>query len=1033
MNTPIIKKWLAAVLCLLCAQPALAARDIYLLGNGDDGPLDVTAGQRVVNSYAKVTANVAVGATEIPVDTNTGFSPGDLVLVHQSTGLTPEPAPGNIADINLSGGSVGRWELARLGTANLETGKLRLDAPLIYAYSAAGAQVVKVPEYTDVTVRGGAELTADAWNGSKGGILAFLANGAVNIESAASINVTALGFRGGQYIKDTNAARRSCASDTEPAPGGAQRAEGIAPGLYGPNSTGRGNGANGGGGGVCYLAGGAGGGSSGRGGDGGKTHSGVDGARAVGGKGGARFIFDPLNRMVFGGGGGAGHGIIDSTAQGGRGGGIIFIRARILEGGDGTILANGASGPTTTGNSGAFGGGAGGTVYLRFAQLANCNVLSQGGRGGDTSLSTAFIGPGGGGGGGRLLMQSQTGTCEIFAEGAVAGQTPTQRPNDTVNYGATGGSPGDVAQIINDGFPETMPAPVVSTPANGSSTNNKRPTFTGTLDPSFPTGAQIILTVTTGTTTLTFTLPAAANWSYTPTSDLAAGNYTVSAVLTKQEVYSLQSNTNTFTIDLTAPAAPVVATPANGSQTNDTTPIYSGTAEPGSTVTVIVDGSPLPQTVTADANGNWSLTPTSPLDQGTHTVRATARDAAGNVSTNSNTNTFAVDTTPPAAPVATPIYSGTAEPGSTVTVIVDGSPLPQTVTADANGNWSLTPTTPLDQGPHTVTATATDTAGNVSTSSNTNTFTVDTTPPAVEVKTPAEGTTIKDNTPLYSGTAEPGSTVTVIVDGSPVGTITVDGSGTWSITPTTGLSNGPHTVTATATDTAGNSATDSNTFTVDVVIPASPVVTGPPNGTVINDNTPVITGTAPPNSTVTVIVDGNPIGTTTSDPEGNWTYTPTTPLPDGPHDITAITTNEEGNASPPSNTVRVTIDTEVPDTTIISGPEGTTPNRSATFEFDSGEPGVTYECRLDGGEWTACTSPVTYDNLPDGEHTFEVRSRDSAGNVDATPATRTWTVHVGDIDFRGDGFGCSASGGDSSLVLMALGSVLALARRRRQR
>ncbi|MFY0575794.1 MYXO-CTERM sorting domain-containing protein [Cystobacter fuscus] len=146
--------------------------------------------------------------------------------------------------------------------------------------------------------------------------------------------------------------------------------------------------------------------------------------------------------------------------------------------------------------------------------------------------------------------------------------------------------------------------------------------------------------------------------------------------------------------------------------------------------------------------------------------------------------------------------------------------------------------------------------------------------------------------------------------------------------------------------------------------------------------------------------------------------------------MTARTQDAAGNTSPESEPSTFTV---IIDTNITQGPSGTTPDRSATFEFDTGAPGVTYECRLDGGEWTACTSPVTYDNLPDGEHTFEVRSRDSAGNVDATPATRTWTVHVGDIDFRGDGLGCSASGGDSSLVLMALGSVLALARRRRQR
>ncbi|MFY0583121.1 hypothetical protein ACN28S_60430 [Cystobacter fuscus] len=61
-----------------------------------------------------------------------------------------------------------------------------------------------------------------------------------------------------------------------------------------------------------------------------------------------------------------------------------------------------------------------------------------------------------------------------------------------------------------------MPKPVVLQPANGSSTNNIRPTFTGTLDPSFPTGAQLVLFLTQGTSTKTYTLDAASNWSFVP-------------------------------------------------------------------------------------------------------------------------------------------------------------------------------------------------------------------------------------------------------------------------------------------------------------------------------------------------------------------------------------------------------------------------------------------------------------------------------------------------------------------------------------
>ena len=86
-------------------------------------------------------------------------------------------------------------------------------------------------------------------------------------------------------------------------------------------------------------------------------------------------------------------------------------------------------------------------------------------------------------------------------------------------------------------------------------------------------------------------------------------------------------------------------------------------------------------------------------------------------------------------------------------------------------------------------------------------------------------------------------------------------------------------------------------------------------------------------------------------------------------------------------------DTTEPETTIDSGPEGTVDSSTANFAFSSSESSSTFECRLDGGAWIACTSPEQYTGLPNGSHTFEVRATDSAGNVDSTPASRTWTIN----------------------------------------
>ncbi|MBG6282452.1 BapA prefix-like domain-containing protein [Pseudomonas aeruginosa] len=537
------------------------------------------------------------------------------------------------------------------------------------------------------------------------------------------------------------------------------------------------------------------------------------------------------------------------------------------------------------------------------------------------------------------------------------------QPDTTVVVGPGGSFEVPLNPPLTNGETVTV---IVTDPAGNSSTpvTAEAPDFPdapqvnasngSVLSGTAEAGVTIVITDGNGNPIGQTSADANGNWSFTPGSQLPDG--TVVNVVARDAAGN-SSPATSITVDGVAPSAPVVE-PSNGSE-------LSGTAEPGSSVTLTDgNGNPIGQT-TADANGNWSFTPSTPLPDGT-VVNVVARDAAGNSSPPASVT---VDAVAPATPTVDPsngtTLSGTAEPGATVTLTDgNGNPIGQ-VTADGSGNWTFTPSTPLPNGT-VVNATATDPSGNASSPAS---VTVDAVAPATPVVNPSNGTTL-------SGTAEPGATVTLTDgNGNPIGQVTADGSGNWSFTPTTPLPNGT-VVNATATDASGNTSAGSS-VTVDSVAPATPVI-NPSNGTTLS-------GTAEPGSSVTLTDgNGNPIGQVTADGSGNWSFTPSTPLADGTV-VNATATDPAGNTSGQGST---TVDGVAPTTPTVNLSNGSslsgTAEPGSTVILTDGNGNPIAEVTADGsGNWTYTPStPIANGTV------VNVVAQDAAGNS-SPPATVT--------------------------------------------
>lgn len=383
------------------------------------------AQDQVINYYTEVLSLDAC-KNNLTVSNANDFNVGDTVLLIQMKGAvidsTNTASFGDITDY----GNAGNYEFnyVKSKTANV----LELLNVVIreYDYAEGKVQLVRVPYFQDYTVT--SKLTAMAWDGSKGGVLAFNVQNTLTLNQ--NIDVSEKGFKGGAAIRNVN---YNCNIDSfyvqnNDGINGGRKGEGI---YSTARLSGRGKLANGGGGGNSTNSGGGGGGNGGNGGAGGKQYVGTvcNNDFPNGGVGGLKLNYsNAANKIFLGGGGGSGQEDDSQVSPGGDGGGIAIISAGTIIPNTFAILAEGQTPEHISGTNddGRSAGGAGGTVLLNYNSITGSLPVSVKGGHGDNCIAQPLMGlhgPGGGGSGGIVWVNKPSieNNLLVYLDGGING------------------------------------------------------------------------------------------------------------------------------------------------------------------------------------------------------------------------------------------------------------------------------------------------------------------------------------------------------------------------------------------------------------------------------------------------------------------------------------------------------------------------------------------------------------------------------------------------------------------------------------
>ncbi|HEX7255365.1 MAG TPA: right-handed parallel beta-helix repeat-containing protein [Gaiellaceae bacterium] len=494
-------------------------------------------------------------------------------------------------------------------------------------------------------------------------------------------------------------------------------------------------------------------------------------------------------------------------------------------------------------------------------------------------------------------------------------------------------------------------------------------------------------------------LPSACGSGLTITN-LGAGTHTFEVLatdLSERENVELEPAVWTWTVDTQAPVVTLLETPP--AEDTQTSGIFRfGASDNHSSSLELecrLDGQP----------AGWESC-TSPrtyagLLPGDHTFEIRATDAAGNVGSASHgweiLDTIVPETEITAIEPGSIVFHFTGSddhsPAAALTFecSLDGAPFSPCVSPKTYENSELS------VGQHTFEVRAVDEAGNVDPTPESHTWTVlDVTAPETTITGQPEASTSATSASFtFTGSDDASAGADLAfecsLDGNAFGACTSPAS-------YSGLAVGPHTFQVRAVDEAGNADASPASFgwtVLDVTAPETSITAQPDASTGSTAATFEFTGTdnGTPAASLTFecSLDGAAFGACTSPKSYSG-------LSVGPHTFQVRAIDAAGNVDQgPAGYAWTVLDTIAPQTTITAQPAASTGSTSASFEFagsDDTSPAasLSFQCSLDGAAFAACTSPKSYFGLSVGSHTFEVRATDGAGNVDASPASYSWTV-----------------------------------------